>query len=218
MRLLRDAHGRRPSEEKPPLTGCAGPEWHLLPRSVPAGITALLKRCLEEDPRQRRRDVGDVLVDLDEAAGRRTTSGPGARGAWREQPGLARAAWPCMRSTTLGLAAVAAAFRPDGGQGFVAPRDLRRELPVWRKLTFNEAWFTRLVLDRTDKHSLFRIVGRQAVPGVQHDHTEAGISRLGLAARGPAEVSRSGQLALALSCVYGLARVAATERSRARRC
>ena len=44
-----------------------GPRWDLMPASVPPGITGLLKRCLDEDPNRRRRDVGDVLVDLDEA-------------------------------------------------------------------------------------------------------------------------------------------------------
>ena len=45
----------------------AEPDWSRIPTAVPAGVTALLKRCLEDDPKRRRRDVGDVLADLDEA-------------------------------------------------------------------------------------------------------------------------------------------------------
>jgi serine/threonine-protein kinase len=53
---------------------CAKPDWNLVPSGVPAGVTALLKRCLEEDPKRRRRDIGDALIDLDDAL--RDASGP----------------------------------------------------------------------------------------------------------------------------------------------
>jgi serine/threonine-protein kinase len=45
------------------------PPWSHLPAAVPPGVVALLKRCIEEDPKRRRRDIGDVLVDLDTALG-----------------------------------------------------------------------------------------------------------------------------------------------------
>ena len=56
----------------------SGPQWELIPAAVPAGVIELLKRCLDEDPRRRRRDIGDVLVDLDavispDAASRKTS-------------------------------------------------------------------------------------------------------------------------------------------------
>jgi serine/threonine-protein kinase len=47
----------------------SGPADPLVPAHVPAGVAALLRRCLERDPRRRRRDVGDVMIDLDEALG-----------------------------------------------------------------------------------------------------------------------------------------------------
>ena len=43
------------------------PRWSALPRSVPSGLTALLKRCLDVDLQRRRRDIGDVLTDFDDA-------------------------------------------------------------------------------------------------------------------------------------------------------
>ena len=44
-----------------------GPRWDLMPPTVPAGVITVLRRCLEPDPKRRRRDIGDVLVDLEDA-------------------------------------------------------------------------------------------------------------------------------------------------------
>ena len=43
------------------------PDWTALPASVPPAVTTLLRRCLEKDVRQRRRDIGDIRAELDEA-------------------------------------------------------------------------------------------------------------------------------------------------------
>ena len=40
------------------------PEWSALPTDTPPGLRALLKRCLEKDPRHRLRDIGDVGFEL----------------------------------------------------------------------------------------------------------------------------------------------------------
>ncbi len=61
------AFRRSPRSADGGATSQIAPRWDLMPSSVPPGIIALFKRCLEEDPNRRRRDVGDVLVDLDEA-------------------------------------------------------------------------------------------------------------------------------------------------------
>ena len=44
------------------------PEWDRLSASTPLVVTQLLRRCLEKDPRQRLRDIGDVRHDLEAAA------------------------------------------------------------------------------------------------------------------------------------------------------
>jgi serine/threonine protein kinase len=66
------------------LTGCAAfagetvsdtlarvlqrePDWERLPASTPPLVRRLLRRCLEKNPRQRPRDIGDARVDLDES-------------------------------------------------------------------------------------------------------------------------------------------------------
>jgi serine/threonine protein kinase len=45
------------------------PEWARLPADTPAAIRRLLVRCVEKDRKRRLRDIGDALIELDEAAG-----------------------------------------------------------------------------------------------------------------------------------------------------
>jgi serine/threonine protein kinase/Tol biopolymer transport system component len=40
------------------------PDWSELPASTPPALISLLKRCLERDPRQRLRDIGEARVAL----------------------------------------------------------------------------------------------------------------------------------------------------------
>jgi len=42
------------------------PDWSALQADVPAGLARVLNRCLQKDPRQRMRDIGDVRIGLDE--------------------------------------------------------------------------------------------------------------------------------------------------------
>jgi eukaryotic-like serine/threonine-protein kinase len=41
------------------------PEWPLLSDVAPADLCLLVRRCLDKDAKRRRRDIGDVLSDLD---------------------------------------------------------------------------------------------------------------------------------------------------------
>ncbi len=43
-------------------------DWTALPAATPPRLRALLKRCLEKDPRQRLRDIGDVRFELLDSA------------------------------------------------------------------------------------------------------------------------------------------------------
>jgi hypothetical protein len=167
----------------------AGPRWDLMPRSMPAGVTALLKRCLDEDPRRRRRDVGDVLVDLDDAL----------RSDAREASKIGR--WRPLQWTTLGLAAVATAFLLGW-----AIRDrvvVDRELPAWRKLTFNEGMVHTARFGPDGQTILYSASWDGKPFQVFSTTTLSPESRaLDLPPAGLLSVSRSGQLALALSCEY----------------
>jgi len=51
------------------------PDWSALPASTPPRLRALVERCLRKDPRQRLRDIGDALLDLQEIA----SAGPASR-------------------------------------------------------------------------------------------------------------------------------------------
>jgi Tol biopolymer transport system component len=41
------------------------PDWSVLPAATPARIRRLLRRCLEKNPKQRLRDIGDVRIEMD---------------------------------------------------------------------------------------------------------------------------------------------------------
>ena len=58
-------------------------DWSPLPAETPPHVRHLLARCLERDPRQRLRDIGDARHELQEAG----TSGPADKaGAWARPP------------------------------------------------------------------------------------------------------------------------------------
>ncbi len=42
------------------------PDWRALPAATPVGLRRLLERCLEKDPKQRLRDIGDAQAELHE--------------------------------------------------------------------------------------------------------------------------------------------------------
>ena len=42
-------------------------DWQALPATLPPGIRTVLTRCLQKDPKQRLRDIGDVRLALDGA-------------------------------------------------------------------------------------------------------------------------------------------------------
>ena len=65
------------------------PAWDALPENAPARVCAVLERCLQKDPKDRARDIGDVLLALDGAfASRIATAGttPAADASMRSHP------------------------------------------------------------------------------------------------------------------------------------
>jgi serine/threonine protein kinase/Tol biopolymer transport system component len=42
------------------------PDWTLLPSTTPIRVRVLLQRCLQKDPRQRLRDIGDARISVEE--------------------------------------------------------------------------------------------------------------------------------------------------------
>jgi len=63
--------GKRPFEGKTVSDTVARtlerePDWQALPQETPANISVLLRRCLEKDPDQRLRDIGDAAIEIRE--------------------------------------------------------------------------------------------------------------------------------------------------------
>ena len=57
------------------------PDWNALPATTPASIQRLLRRCLNKDPKQRLRDIGEARIAIEE-----TLTGSPDVGAVREPP------------------------------------------------------------------------------------------------------------------------------------
>jgi serine/threonine protein kinase/Tol biopolymer transport system component len=77
------------------------PDWTALPADTPPRLAALIERCLRKDPRERLRDIGDALHEL-EASATSVAHTPSSTAAPRR--GLAWAA------VGLAAAAIAAAY------------------------------------------------------------------------------------------------------------
>ncbi|HEV8393675.1 MAG TPA: protein kinase [Vicinamibacterales bacterium] len=80
------------------------PEWSRLPASTPAPLRRLLSRCLTKDPRRRLRDMGDVVLELDEVS-----NGGDSRGTMAAiSPGIRR--WWPLAAAIVAMAAGAAGW------------------------------------------------------------------------------------------------------------
>jgi serine/threonine-protein kinase len=90
------------------------PDWRTLPAETPARVGALLRRCLQKDPRQRLRDIGDARLEIEEAL-REPDAGEDAGEAVRGRPH-----WRLVA----GLAAIALAL--GASAAVVLVRQLRR--------------------------------------------------------------------------------------------
>jgi serine/threonine protein kinase len=53
------------------------PDWSQLPSSTPALVRVLLHRCLQKDPKQRLRDIGDARISLEEVLSGAAVATPG---------------------------------------------------------------------------------------------------------------------------------------------
>ena len=62
------------------------PDWSALPAAVPPRVRSLIVRCVEKDPLQRLRDIGEARIALQEPAGPDADAAPGktARAGRRE--------------------------------------------------------------------------------------------------------------------------------------
>jgi serine/threonine protein kinase len=70
------------------------PDWTLLPRNVPPSVQQLLRQCVERNVKNRRRDAGDVRIDIE-----RVLAGVGPRSAGHRKrvPALCMGCDRCCR-------------------------------------------------------------------------------------------------------------------------
>jgi Tol biopolymer transport system component len=54
------------------------PDWSRLPSATPVHVRVLLDRCLQKDPKQRLRDIGDARISLDEVLSGKAKTTTGA--------------------------------------------------------------------------------------------------------------------------------------------
>jgi Tol biopolymer transport system component len=86
-------------------------DWGALPPGTPAALRRLLERCLERDPRERLRDIGDARIELEGALRAPVAAvGPGGAGRWTSGRTVAAA----TATLLLGLVAGGVAMRGTG--------------------------------------------------------------------------------------------------------
>jgi hypothetical protein len=110
------------------------PDWQALPASTPPHIRALLKRCLEKDPRRRLRDIGDAGLLLGDNPGASDAIGPELRATTPSAVASRRTKWAAIAGWTVAVVLatvnaiwIAGGFRSDRPS---AATPLRLTLPL----------------------------------------------------------------------------------------
>ncbi len=96
------------------------PDWSTLPPNTPRSVRALLRRCLERDPKRRLRDIGEARLALEDSSAGSTDDRAAAPLA-SAPPRRARI-WPWL----VGVVAVAIAGLAVGRYGFAPAREQSR--------------------------------------------------------------------------------------------
>jgi eukaryotic-like serine/threonine-protein kinase len=105
------------------------PNWKLLPSATPMRVRVLLQRCLQKDPKQRLRDIGDARISLEEVLAGASEASPVASLSRRALPWVAAAAF-AIAFVTMGWVHLHA------GNARAETAELKRfEIPVPEKMT-----------------------------------------------------------------------------------
>ena len=132
------------------------PAWDRLPDATPPEVRRLLRRCLQKDPKQRLRDIGDVRIELDEAL---TGARPDDR-AGRQSPVITRREAIGAIAGVVAGTATATAFAISRYRGS-APRNLTRFAIVMPEGEFHQASFnSRIGISRDGTRIAFNTVGQ----------------------------------------------------------
>lgn len=94
------------------------PDWAALPDETPPTVRRLLRRCLEKDPRQRLRDIGDARLELEQVLrGEGADTAPDGARSWRRRARTAAGASVVLAATAAGLGWYGLSRSPDAGGG-----------------------------------------------------------------------------------------------------
>jgi hypothetical protein len=138
------------------------PDWSALPDQLPGRVRYLLDRCLQKDAGRRRRDIGEVRIEIEEAARELAEPSPAKEDAtqvlasgmkFAAAPPKAAAARP-VRSRRRLLASLLALFLLMffcAGGGFLASQLMSgKKDPLWGTSNFAPAANSIAVLIRTN--------------------------------------------------------------------
>jgi len=89
------------------------PRWTALPPEMPTALRNIVRRCLEKDPRQRVRDIGDVRIGMQDARAEATTTLPVPVVAGRSRERLAWTAAALLAVVSVVGVAVTLVPRPN---------------------------------------------------------------------------------------------------------
>ena len=102
-------------------------DLELLPSDVPVAIRSLLARCLERDPMQRLRDIGEARIHLDPSAATRVLSGSAPRSEAERAPKGRATLLPWALFAVAALVAIWFAMRTNESSEARDPAPLRAE-------------------------------------------------------------------------------------------
>jgi eukaryotic-like serine/threonine-protein kinase len=103
------------------------PDFAALPPATPASIVALLRQCLERDPKRRLRDIGDGRIALDSPAATATPVTSGVSTPAPSRGGLWRAATAAL---AIALVVVTALWWRSSGRDAATPVRTAVNLPT----------------------------------------------------------------------------------------
>jgi Tol biopolymer transport system component len=106
------------------------PDWKLIPSATPMRVRVLLQRCLQKDPKQRLRDIGDARISLDEVL----SGAPEAAASLAPRGAAWRRALPWAIACVAVLTAVALAFVHFQEKPTALAEPVRFQIPLPEKL------------------------------------------------------------------------------------
>jgi serine/threonine protein kinase/Tol biopolymer transport system component len=109
------------------------PDWSLLPANTPPSVHRLLQRCLEKEPKQRLRDIGDARLEIDIALREPNDTDQTTVNTRRSRSRVALVGW--LIAVPLGLAAAVVGYVHFSERPPESPSAVRFEIGAPDKTT-----------------------------------------------------------------------------------